>query len=347
MNFLNLSLERLSQAPTAPRFFTVFDAGKQEKLSATWIIGQIRTFEACDTFQKVFMTRIVFTTSAAGTPDVGEGVRNILKKAGVKWISWLSTSSDWHSSIHPGPYYIACDFLYELRRLHDDTHHCFVTSIIQPSPNQPFETITYPSISCPSVSTVALPSRLRNYDADPHGLAGMRVAVKDNFNIDGIKTSLCNKAYNSFYPAAQSTAVCIKKLLDRGAAVIGKTRLSSFAATEEPIECIDWPAPWNPRADEYQSPAGSSSGSAAAIAAYEWLDVAIGSDTSGSGRRPGHWNGVVAMRPTHGLLNTDGLVPSFERFDVPAFFGRDLRMCRRFAEAWYGDALPNVRSEVW
>lgn len=307
---------------------------------------QITTFRTCGTFQEAFLNRIVFTTSAASIPSFGERVRNILKEAGVKWISWLSTSRDWHSSIHPGPYYIAHDLLYELRRLHHDTHNCFVTSVIQTSLKQPFQPVNFPSFICTGGPTIPVPSRLQSYDTGPHGLAGMRVAVKDNFNIDGIKTSLCNNAYNSFYPAAKSTAVCIQKLLDRGAVVIGKTKLSSFAATEEPIQCIDWPAPWNPRADEYQSPAGSSSGSAAAIAAYEWLDVAIGSDTSGSGRRPGHWNGVVAMRPTHGVLNTDGLVPSFERFDVPAFFGRDLVMCRRFAEAWYGDALPNVRSEV-
>lgn len=48
---------------------------------------------------------------------------------------------------------------------------------------------------------------------------------------------------------------------------------------EEPLECIDWPTPWNPRADGYQSPAGSSSDSGVAIAAYDWLDIAIGSDS--------------------------------------------------------------------
>lgn len=55
--------------------------------------------------------------------------------------------------------------------------------------------------------------------------------------------------------------------------------MASFAATEEPVECVDFQAPWNPRADGYQSPAGSSSGSGAAIASYDWLDIAIGSDS--------------------------------------------------------------------
>lgn len=117
--------------------------------------------------------------------------------------------------------------------------------------------------------------------------------------------------------------------------IVGTTKLASFAATEEPVECIDYQAPWNPKDGGYQSPAGSSSGSGAAIRAYEWLDIAIGSDSksmemtqsrflapseslansvlaaSGSGRRPGHWNGCIAMRPTHGVLPPEGYIPSF------------------------------------
>ena len=55
--------------------------------------------------------------------------------------------------------------------------------------------------------------------------------------------------------------------------------MTSFAAAGEPLECADFQAPWNPRADGCQSPAGSSSGSAAAIASYPSLDVGIGSDS--------------------------------------------------------------------
>lgn len=51
--------------------------------------------------------------------------------------------------------------------------------------------------------------------------------------------------------------------------IVGTTKLASFAATEEPVECIDYQAPWKPKAGGYQSPAGSSSGSGAAIGAYE------------------------------------------------------------------------------
>lgn len=91
--------------------------------------------------------------------------------------------------------------------------------------------------------------------------------------------SACNRAYYELYSPASETAACIQVLTDQGATILGTTKLASLAATEEPIECIDWQAPWNPRADGYQSPAGSSSGSAVAVAAYDWIDIGIGSDS--------------------------------------------------------------------
>ena len=62
-------------------------------------------------------------------------------------------------------------------------------------------------------------------------------------------------------------------------AIVGKTKMNPFDMWEEPIEYVDYQAPWNPRADRYQSPGGSSLGSAAAIASYDWLDIAIGTDS--------------------------------------------------------------------
>ena len=103
--------------------------------------------------------------------------------------------------------------------------------------------------------------------------------MKDNFHIKGVRTSLCNRAYRETYPPQDKTAACIRKLELAGAHIIGTLRMAAFAATEEPIECVDYGAPWNPRGDGYQSPAGSSSGSGAAVASYDWLDIAIGSDS--------------------------------------------------------------------
>lgn len=133
---------------------------------------------------------------------------------------------------------------------------------------------------------IAVPSRLRDNKTFDRPLAGLRVAVKDIFHIKGIRTFVCNRAYYELYPPPAQTAACIELLIRAGAIIVGTTKLASFAATEEPVECVDFQAPWNPRADGYQSPAGSSSGSGAAIAAYPWLDIAIGSDSRWSLLRP-------------------------------------------------------------
>lgn len=90
---------------------------------------------------------------------------------------------------------------------------------------------------------------------------------------------MCCQAYYDLYPPKTQTAPCIQKLVDAGAVILGKTKMNSFGAWEEPTEYIDFHAPWNARADGYQSPAGSSTGSGAAVGAYEWIDIAIGTDS--------------------------------------------------------------------
>ena len=110
-------------------------------------------------------------------------------------------------------------------------------------------------------------------------MSGLRVAIKDNFDLQGSKTSLCSRAYYELHPPKTMTAPCIQQLERLGAVIVGKTKLTSFATWEEPTESIDYPAPWNPRADGFLTAGGSSNGSGAAIATYEWLDIAVGSDS--------------------------------------------------------------------
>ena len=180
--------------------------------------------------------------------------------------------------------------------------------------------------------SIAVPSRAVRHSSGT--LNGMRIAVKDMFDINGLTTTLCNRAFYDINSPSTSTAACVKRLIDSGAHLLGTTKISSMIAREEPTEAIDYQAPFNPRADGYQSPAGSSSGSAAAIAAYEWLDFTIGEDTSGSGRRPAAANGCFEYRPTHDLVNLDGMWPTFLQFDTPVILSRDLVKIASIAPIW-------------
>ena len=92
------------------------------------------------------------------------------------------------------------------------------------------------------VDLVAVPSRIKK-ETTSDFLDGLRIAVKDNFHIKGLRTSLCNRAYFDTYNPRNATASCIATLLDGGARLGGTTKLAAFAATEEPLKCINYQAP--------------------------------------------------------------------------------------------------------
>ena len=316
-----------------PSYVTVILVFDAQQVSEEWLRKTIENYKTIDdVFRNEFLTGVIFAAKRAEL-EVTATAQNLLRSLGNGWIE-IHDLNLVDSVPAPGPYMTNGRELLEVFRLYDDTQGAFMTGLISDA-DAGYKELCL-SGAYPQTCGIAVPSRLQRLSHTEKPLAGLRVAAKDIFRIKGVRTSLCNRAYYQLYPPAIETAGCIRILVEKGASLVGTTRLSSFAATEEPLECVDFQAPWNPRADGYQSPAGSGSGSGVAIASYSWLDIAIGSDTSGSGRRPGHWNGCYAMRPTHGVLSVDGYIPSFRQFDVPTFFGRDLTKCRHFANHWYG-----------
>jgi Asp-tRNA(Asn)/Glu-tRNA(Gln) amidotransferase A subunit family amidase len=127
---------------------------------------------------------------------------------------------------------------------------------------------------------VAVPSRAYHTPSTDKPLAGMRVSLKDNINLAGIKTTMTNRAYLELYGPERENAAFAEKLISLGAIIVGKTRMTSFASGEEPTDqWIDFHCPFNPRGDLYQSPGGSTTGGGASLAGYPWLDVSIGTDS--------------------------------------------------------------------
>ena len=127
---------------------------------------------------------------------------------------------------------------------------------------------------------VAVPSRLYATPSDRSPLAGLRISVKDNFKIRGIKTTMTNRSFTELYTTEPETAEYVVRLIELGAIIVGKSKMCSFAAGEDPTDqWIDFHCPFNPRGDSYQSPGGSSSGAAASLAGYPWLDYSIGTDS--------------------------------------------------------------------
>ncbi|MGA5545766.1 allophanate hydrolase [Mycobacterium sp. NPDC051198] len=149
-------------------------------------------------------------------------------------------------------------------------------------------------------------------------LAGLVLAVKDNVDVAGIPTTAACPDF-SYIPDADAPAVTALKAA--GAVVIGKTNLDQFATglvgTRSPYGAVrDSCRP------DYIS-GGSSSGSAVAVA-LGFADIAIGTDTAGSGRVPAGLQGIVGIKATVGLVSTEGVVPACASYDCVTIFAADL-----------------------
>jgi len=154
-------------------------------------------------------------------------------------------------------------------------------------------------------------------------LAGFRLAVKDNVDAEGLPTTAGCPEY-AYRPDRDAASVAA--LRAAGAVVVGKTNLDQFATglvgTRSPYGAVP-----DSRRPDYIS-GGSSSGSAVAVASLE-ADIAIGTDTAGSGRVPAGLQGIVGIKPTVGVVSTDGVVPACESYDCVTIFARDLDVANR------------------
>ena len=123
-------------------------------------------------------------------------------------------------------------------------------------------------------------SRLYHDASNLKPLRGLRVSIKDNIDLAGTKKTLGSRAWEELYPPTNVTATAVRKLLDLGAFVIGRTKLSQFGEVETPTaDWVDFHCPFNPRGDGYLNPEGGTTGGAVAVASYDWVDVDIGTDS--------------------------------------------------------------------
>ncbi|NUL15164.1 amidase family protein, partial [Streptomyces lunaelactis] len=149
-------------------------------------------------------------------------------------------------------------------------------------------------------------------------LAGRTFAVKGNIDVKGLPTTAGCPSY-AYDPPVDAPAVA--RLKAAGAVVLGSTNMDQFATglvgTRSPYGAVH--SAHHP--DRISG--GSSSGSAVAVA-LGVADLALGTDTAGSGRVPAAFNGIVGLKPTRGLVPTDGVVPACATLDCVSVFARTL-----------------------
>ena len=161
-------------------------------------------------------------------------------------------------------------------------------------------------------------------------LTGLRFAVKDNIDVQGVATTAACPAFSA---VPKVSATVVTRLLKAGAALVGKTNLDQFACglngTRSPYGAV--PNAFDPA---YVS-GGSSSGSAYVVATGE-VDFALGTDTAGSGRVPAGLNNIVGLKPSKGLISAAGVIPAAQSVDCVSIFARTVATAVQVLEAAMG-----------
>ncbi len=168
------------------------------------------------------------------------------------------------------------------------------------------------------VKTKAVEPRLKAFEylptdtrRRPGPLSGIPVAIKDIIATSDMPTTNGSPIYKDHIPAADAWVV--ERLRNLGATIFGKTVSTEFA-WRHPGPTVN---PWNTD----HTPGGSSSGSAAAVAAG-LVPLALGSQTLGSVIRPAAFNGIVGLKPSFGAIPRVGVHPLSPSLDHVGFFAR-------------------------
>ena len=186
-----------------------------------------------------------------------------------------------------------------------------------------------PKLNAITVMNPAAVDEARNLDRELsetgklRPLHGIPIIVKDNINTAGILTTGGSRALENFFPAED--APIIKKLKDAGAIVLAKSNMAEWAFSPMHSESTTFGTTHNPY-DTAHVPAGSSGGTAAAVAANMGT-VGLGTDTGNSIRGPSSHCSLVGFRSTLGLISRSGIIPLYLRNDVVG------PMCRTVEDA--------------
>ncbi|EPE06976.1 glutamyl-trna amidotransferase [Ophiostoma piceae UAMH 11346] len=322
------------------------------RLFSNWTVAD-------DVFQSGFLgavllppsSRHVPTSCRSQTPSAWNS--SLLSASGRKPLVYSSLAP---KTVPSGPYFLNVhtgDF-HPVYRLYSDYAQAFVETVLQ-TPQGSFLPLSAHTAGSAAIS-IAVPSRLYYKRTAKKPLAGVRVGVKDIYRLAGIRGSNGNRAYYSLYPPANETGTAVQRLIDAGAIVVGLQKTSQFANGETATaDWVDYHSPFNPRGNGYQDPSSSSAGAGASIASYDWLDIAIGSDTGGSIRGPSAKNGVFGNRPTHGLVGLDHVMPLSPDLDTAGLITRDPYLWDIAQQALYGpenyksfaNKKPNYPTQIY
>ncbi|KAJ5711217.1 amidase signature enzyme [Penicillium malachiteum] len=261
---------------------SLFAVKPGDRVDLLFLRKAIATYLQDDVYREEFLAGVIFTGARRSEVTLDLDIRTLRKEWGIKWVCFIS-GTDLPQELSPGPYSIIQGILHDVRKVYSDNNYGFVQAVWPSHDHKEFLELRLAGERFRSLG-IAVPSKI-HASLSTAPLAGVRIGVKDIFDLKGLRTSLGSLPYYELYPPCQQTADTVTRLISMGAEVVGKLAMSAFALQEHPMQTVDYQAPVNPRADGYQILGGSSSGGAAAIASYEWFDLALVTDTNVLGAR--------------------------------------------------------------
>lgn len=167
--------------------------------------------------------------------------------------------------------------------------------------------------------------QLATLDAELPALHGVPFGAKNIFDSAGLATSAGFRPYSNRVPTVDAEPIA--RLKRAGAILLGKMVTTQFAHADPSVTRNPWSAE--------RTPGGSSSGSAAGVAAG-FVPIALGSQTAGSVLRPAAYNGVVGFKPSYGRVSKRGVFPLAWTLDHVGLLSRSVEDCALFLAATAG-----------
>ncbi|CAL1711364.1 unnamed protein product [Somion occarium] len=308
------------------------DENSLEKTLHTW-----ETLD--DVWSRYFLTGLFVSFNGTSRSPPSISLPNVAKSLGTQIVltsKQYTSGTRVSEKLAPGPYFVDAisGNVFQALRLYNDENQAFLYGTISDG-HDGFQELSA-HIGGAATESIAVPSRLYFTPTAQKPLAGKRLAVKDIYDVQGLRTGCGNRAFYELYPPKNKTAPAVQRLLDGGMVLVGKTKTSQFANGEvATADWVDLHAPYNARGDGYQDGSSSSTGSGTSMGAYSWLDHAIGSDTGGSMRGPSGANGVFGNRPSHGAVPLDDVMPLSPELDTGGIFARDAKSWATAGHWWY------------
>lgn len=162
-------------------------------------------------------------------------------------------------------------------------------------------------------------------------LKGVAIAVKDNVNTKGVKTTACSRILDNYVPVYNAHIVDL--LNKEGAVIISKTNMDELAMGGTNLTSY-FGACKNPY--DLNRISGGSSGGSAVIVASNVVSVSIGSDTGDSVRKPASYCGVVGVKPTYGKISRFGIIPYASSLDHVGYFTTNVKDAALMLEVLQG-----------